>query len=440
MCADTVAASETFSFTTGPLTDRTAPSVETSIPAPGEIRAVQTIVVVFSEEMDPLTLTTASFQVSGVTGTVFCSGRTASFIPVSPLGASRTYTVTITSAAKDLAGNALAAAHSFSFQTAASPDIVTPAVALASPIQGETGVGINRGIHVTFSEPIDPLSITTATFRVAGETGYVSYDPVTRIATFRPRGTLRTSTLETVTISRDVKDLSGNAMAAPFSFSFTSHSTTVATIPALGSAGGFAALGGTAVAANGTASAINGDLGVSPGVVLTGFYGTAANEGPSTVNGTVFQGVAVANSAQAAATAAAADIAARTADTILTGTSLAGLTLTPGVFVETGHATLTSGTLTLDARGNADAFFIFNISGNLTTSGGVRVELVNGADAGRVFWRVGGSATLGTGTTWRGTILSLNSIGMTGSTLTRGRALASSGSIALTDSSHISRP
>jgi hypothetical protein len=445
MSGDSFAANETFAFTTGSIADRTRPSVETALPAPGETAAAGAITVIFSEEMNPWSVTAATFRVSSVAsgnvvGTVYCSGRTAVFYPVTPLSAATQYTATVTTGAKDLGGNALASDFTFVFGTPSAADTTMPTIARAVPDTGLTAVRINRGIHITFSEPMDPMTINTATFQVAGETGLVTYDPVNRIASFTPFGALRASTLESVTITRGVRDLSGNAPAAVYRLTFTTGTTTESAPPNLGAAGGFAILAGTFASATGIASAVHGDLGASPGTVMTGFFGTTSNEGPSTVNGTTFQGVGVSANAQTDFTIAYTDLSTRTADTVLTGIDLAGLTLTPGVFSYAAGAALTNGVVTLDAAGNAGATFVFRVAGDLTTSGAVRVNLVNGADPGRVFWAVGGSATLGSGARFLGSILAANNIALNATTLSRGRALASTGNVTIADSSLVNRP
>jgi hypothetical protein len=445
LSGDSFPAAETFAFTTGSITDRTRPSVETAVPAPGETASAGLITVVFSEEMNPATVTTATFRVTGagggaITGIVYCSGRTAVFYPVTALSASTQYTVTVTTGAKDLSGNALPSDFTFSFWTAAAADSTLPTVARAVPDTGLTAVRINRGIHITFSEAMDPMTINTATFQIVGETGFVTYDPVNRIASFTPFGTLRASTLESVTITRGVRDLSGNAIATQYRLTFRTDTATESAPPNLGAAAGFGVLAGTFASATGTASAIHGDFGTSPGTVMTGFFGTTANEGPTTVNGSVFQGVAVAANAQTDFTNAYNDLASRSADTVLSGIDLAGLTLTPGVFSYAAGAALTNGVVTLDAAGNAGGLFIFRIAGDLTTTGSVRVHLVNGADPSRVFWQVGGSATLGSGAKFVGSILAQNNITLNATTLSRGRALASTGNVTISDSTLVFRP
>jgi hypothetical protein len=200
--------------------------------------------------------------------------------------------------------------------------------------------------------------------------------------------------------------------------------------PTLGSAVRFAVLGGSTVTSTGP-SAITGDVGVSPGTAITGFP-------PATVNGTIHAGGAVAAQAQVDATIAYNALAGAACTTVMTGQDLGGLTLTPGVYCFATSAQLT-GTLTLEALGNHNAVFIFKIGSTLTTASNSAVNLRNGADACRVFWQVGSSATLGTTTAFSGTILALASITMNSGASLSGRAIARTGAVTL-DSNVVGNP
>ncbi|MDO8348947.1 MAG: ice-binding family protein, partial [Planctomycetota bacterium] len=200
--------------------------------------------------------------------------------------------------------------------------------------------------------------------------------------------------------------------------------------PTLGSAVRFAVLGGSTVTNIGP-SAITGDVGVSPGTAITGFP-------PATVTGTIHAGGAVAAQAQADATIAYNALVGAACTTVMTGQDLGGLTLTPGVYCFATSAQLT-GTLTLEALGNANAVFIFQIGSTLTTAPNSAVNLSNGADACRVFWQVGSSATLGTTTAFAGTIIALTSVTMNTGASMSGRAIARTGAVTL-DSNVIGNP
>jgi hypothetical protein len=191
----------------------------------------------------------------------------------------------------------------------------------------------------------------------------------------------------------------------------------------LGTANPFGVLAGSAVTNTGP-SIINGDLGVWPSASITGFP-------PGIVNGTIYMADTVAMQAQNDLTTAYNFAAGQACDTSLTGQNLGGLTLTPGVYCFSSSADLT-GTLTLDAQGNPNAVFLFQIASTLTTASASSVLFTNGGQGGNVFWQIGSSATLGTTTSFAGDILALTSITLdTGATIPCGRALAQNGAVTM---------
>jgi len=193
--------------------------------------------------------------------------------------------------------------------------------------------------------------------------------------------------------------------------------------PVLGSAQTFAVLGGSTVTNTG-ATTITGDLGVDPGLAVTGFP-------PGIVmGGAVHAGDALALQAQTDVTAAYGVLASEACSQDLTGKDLGGLTLTPGVYCFSSSAQLT-GSLTLDAQGHADAVFVFKIVSTLTSASNASVNVINGGGDCGVFWQVGSSATLGTGTSFVGSILALTSISITTGATISGRALARNGAVTM---------
>ncbi|GAA1141255.1 hypothetical protein GCM10009672_09420 [Nesterenkonia lutea] len=169
---------------------------------------------------------------------------------------------------------------------------------------------------------------------------------------------------------------------------------------------------------------MSGDLGVSPGTAITGFP-------PGTYGGSLNAGNAVAAQAQSDVTTAYDNLVglAPTTDEDFTG-DLVGRTLVGGVYSSSSSMSL-SGTLTLDGQGDPDSVFVFQAGSSLTTGSASSVSLVNGAQACNVYWQVGSSATLGTGTSFVGSILALTSISVTSGTQVQGRALARNGSVTL---------
>ena len=203
----------------------------------------------------------------------------------------------------------------------------------------------------------------------------------------------------------------------------------VETSVALGSAGNFAVLAGSTVTSTG-GTTVAGDLGVWAGTAVTGFAGIPPG-GPGTVNGAIHAGDPVAQTAQGDLTTAYNDAAGRTlAPVDVANADLGGRTLAPGLYKSSGTLAIT-GNLTLDAQGDPNAVFIFQIASSLNTAAGSQVILSGGANAANIYWQVGSSATVGTTTVFKGNILADQSISLaTGATLD-GRALARIGAVTL---------
>jgi hypothetical protein len=193
----------------------------------------------------------------------------------------------------------------------------------------------------------------------------------------------------------------------------------------LGTAQPFVLLAGS-TATNTGPSVLNGNLGVSPGTALVGF-GL-----PAVVNGATHAADGVAAQAQldltTAYNVAAGQPVAPAAD--LTGTDLGNRVLTAGAYRFTSSAQLT-GPLTLDAAGDPNAQFVFEIASTLTTASASSVVLVNGANPCNVYWQVGSSATLGTTTAFQGNLMALASISLNNGATVIGRLLARNGQVSL---------
>jgi hypothetical protein len=192
----------------------------------------------------------------------------------------------------------------------------------------------------------------------------------------------------------------------------------------LGSASPFAVLAGTTITST-NGGTINGNVGLSPG--------TAFDRGvpPVIVNGAIRLGDPIAAQAQLDLTTAFNDAAGRPSG-IPTAGELGGQTLTPGLYTSGSSFGISSGDLTLDAQGNPNAVWIFQMpSSTLTVVTDRKVILKNGAQARNIFWQVGSSATLGVNSVFKGNILAFASITvMTGARLD-GRALARGGAVTL---------
>ena len=227
-------------FTTGATLDTTAPMVTGTLNANGATNVpINTkVTAMFSEWMDPLTITTATFTLrqgaTPIPGTVTYTGASAIFTPASHLAANSTYTATITTGAKSAEGNALASDFAWSWTTTADAgaDTIPPTVTGTIHTNGATNVPVNTKIGATFSEGMDPLTITSATFTlketVTGTAvqGIVSYSGVS--AVFIPLSNLAPGIRYTVTVkggASGAKSLEGNALASDFVINWTTSTT-----------------------------------------------------------------------------------------------------------------------------------------------------------------------------------------------------------------------
>jgi hypothetical protein len=188
----------------------------------------------------------------------------------------------------------------------------------------------------------------------------------------------------------------------------------------LGTAASFSVLGGSTVTNTGPTTMF-GSLGLSPGSSVTG---------APQVLGETHVDDAVSIGAKNALTTAYNDAASRPANGSA-GTDLSGQVFLPGVRTASSSLLLSSGSVTLDAQGNPNAVFIFQIASTLITGSNTSVQLINGAQACNVFWQVGSSATLGTGTRFAGTIMALATITANTAATIHGRLLASTGAVNL---------
>jgi uncharacterized repeat protein (TIGR01451 family) len=192
---------------------------------------------------------------------------------------------------------------------------------------------------------------------------------------------------------------------------------------ALRSAGTFTVLAGSTVTNTGFTTVV-GDVGLSPGSAVTGFPPGTVTGGAIHVN----DGPAV--SAQADLSTAYLDALGRSVAPVTVSGDLSGQTLPPGLYKSTSSLGI-AGVLTLDGQGNANSVFIFQIASSLTTGTGSQVVLIGNANPANIFWQVGSSATLGTYSSFSGTILAYQSITLTTGATLNGRALAEIGAVTL---------
>jgi len=405
------------------------------------------VTVTFSEAMNPATINATTFTLTGpalaaVAGVVSydVASETATFSPSASLALNTLYTATVTTGAQDTFANAMATNFVWTFTTGNTACLAgPPTVVSMAPPNGTAGVCPNTVAVAAFSEAMNPSTISAMTFTLTGPaaaavTGQVVYDAPDYVATFTPASNLALNTTYTATITTGAQDLMGNALAVDATWSFTTAIAACQTsqVP-LGSAATFDVLAGSTVTNTGPTVITGGNLGLSPGSAVTGFP-------PGTLVLPAVMQVTDPAAAQGQLDLTTAYIytAGLPGGASLPG-DLSGLTFAPGLYKTSSTVMLSAGNVTLDAQGNANAVFIFQVGSTLTTIGSTQVVLAGGAQAKNVFWQVSSSATLGTNSTFQGTIMTLQSITLdTGATL-NGRALARNAAVAL-DSNPITAP
>ncbi len=449
-----------------PHQDTTKPRVTAEVPldhATSVAINTKAITAAFSEAMLASTITaTGTFTLAcpagtPVTGTVTYleAGNLATLtLPSTPnLPPSTVCTATITTAATDLAGNQLAgnqadlpAASNFvwSFTTGTGIDNVAPTVTLTVPADGATDVAINSSVNATFSKAMNPATMIPANFTVKETVlgtvvnGRVAYDVQNFIATFSPSADLRSNIEYTATITTAATDVAGNALVVPAvnglpvpnPWTFTTGKGLAPRISPLGTASTYGIMATSAITSTGN-SVINGDVSLDPGTSRTGFP-------PGVINGTYHN-----NDAESAKAKVDLLVAYNLFKSMAPGTTISAAGdlgalypngIPPGTYTS-GSTMYVSTPLVLDAGGNADAVWVFQIGSSLTT--GASVSLANGAQDKNVFWVPTEDATIGVGTIFYGTIVSGRDVtAVTGATI-NGRILAGAigaGTVALQNS------
>ncbi|MBT1072404.1 Ig-like domain-containing protein [Pelotalea chapellei] len=234
--------------------DTTAPTVTSTEPAnnAGNVPLNRKITATFSEAMDSATITTTTFTLTGpgaaaVAGTVSYTGATAVFSPAINLLSNTAYTASITTGAKDLAGNALVNKYDWKFTTGTDLDNTAPTVTSTGVVNGATGLPVNRTSTAVFSEAMDPATINSTTYTVTTGSpatpvaGTVTYTGTT--ATFTPAANLAANTAYTSTITTGAKDLAGKPMASSYSWSWTTGTTLDTLAPTVIATGAYGATG-----------------------------------------------------------------------------------------------------------------------------------------------------------------------------------------------------
>lgn len=417
------------------------------------------VTVTFNTPLNPATVTQEALTVlaPGETGgrvsetkvfgamTYNAETFTIQFVPATKLKRNTTYTGTVATSVKDPLGNALQTPYIWTFSTSAGPTVTS-----TNPANLATSVPLSSSINAVFSEPMNGSTITTSSFVVttAGNqvAGTVSYVGTT--ATFTPTGNLLSGSTYTATITSSVANQAGTPLQANYQWTFTTNPPLGPVGVNLKSVERFGIIAGVGVSNNAGFSEIrNLDVGISPGVrsSITGFPPAII------VNGDMFASDDPAPAGVAAMLTQAkqdltdaylfAEGATSPAPATVAG-DLGGTTLAPGIYKSTSTLMVQSGNLTLDAQGDANAVWIFQIASDFTTVGGAggNIILSGGAQARNVYWQVGSSATIGDNTSFKGNVLALTSITMNANAVAVGRMLARNGSVVMTSTNIIERP
>jgi hypothetical protein len=397
------------------------PVVESTNPIDGAsgVPLNQIVTATFNEEINPATINSSSFIITAagapVAGTVTLSGAIATFTPTSLFTANTLYTARITTLAKDVAGNALQTDFVWTFTTG-----LLPIVFSTDPTPNATGVALNKVIRATFNMPMNPLTLSTTTFTVKQGTttllGTISYSGST--VSFTPSSQLEGNKVYTATITTGAKNVAGTALVSNYVWNFTTVIPVIGTPPPTSTSNLFFGIfGGNAGITNqGLFTVVNGNIGTTAAStlvtgfkeVLTGDVYTVTTLHSGLVMNEIFAAAPAPGNATKAATALAGLNAARDAYLSISPASmpggtdpgdgeLGGLTLAPGVYKSnSGTFDITNGDLTLDAKGDANAIFVFQTASALTVgdSAPSSVKLINGALAKNVYWYVGSSAVI----------------------------------------------
>ena len=525
-----------WTFTTAAVPVPVVPTVISTIPVtPSTVAPIvaedvtvplnQAISADFSVPMNPSTITaitpptfTLTYLVAGVPTPVaglvaYASvGNQLVFLPAANLLASTTYTATITTAAQSLTGTPLASNYSWIFATAAAVSSTGPELVLSVP--GDTAVGVeatgvalNQAISATFSEAMNPLNLTNATYQLYTGNNVVTgtpiqatitYDPINFIATLTPTNPLAPTTYYTAVVTTGATDLAGNPLGStptsPYTNPWIFETGAAAVLPpvVLGPTivpfGGFA--GSAGMTNTGLTTVINGDSGTTAtgyssytgfhdnsvllgGVAECTYTETTAPPATGLVTGTIYSPL-VSTSTFCPLEGTAADIAVATealAEATTAYITLQGLpggmdftthslvyggggpgelgnsTLAPGIYKSApGSYGITIGDLTLDAQGDPNAYWVFQMASTLTVGQAAvprSVILINGAKASNVFWAVGSDVThlnMAGGGTFDGTVIAngaagiaVSTVGNTTITTINGRLISLNASTTLVD-------
>src|SRR6202011_3944656 len=355
------------------------PMVVSVTPANGAtaVPVASLLTATFNKAMNPTTLNTSTFAVTGpagasVTGTVTYSGTTATFTPATLLAANSMYTATISTSVTDAIGTALANNFVWSFTTGTIPTVIS-----TNPVNGAINIPINRKITATFSEAMNPATVTAAgvfslTVTTGGAVvpGTATFVTANNTVIFSPTANLLPNTQYTATISTAAKSAAGNGLAAHYVFSFTTGATADVTAPTIIST--VPASAAINVPTNQTITVTFSKPMDPSTIVASGTFTVAvAGVGGAAVAGTVsYTGTTATFKPNANLTASAQFTAKITnAAKDLSGNALAaGAAPNPWNFTTGAGPNTTAPTITLTSPANADTGVVLNKTVNATFS------------------------------------------------------------------------
>lgn len=322
---------------------------------------------------------------------------------------------------------------------------VCPVVVSVNPVNGAKNIPFNQVITVKFNEKMNPATINQETFTLHGATaveGAINYSDSS--ATFTPASRLLPNTTYTGRISTLVRDATGNAIQSDYVWTFS----TAAFFVDLQSAARFGIIAATGVINIAGQSEIhNLDVGLSPGfrnaivgfppaILVNGALYAANDQLPTGIPAMLITAKKELSDAYLHA-----ESLVFPASTTLSG-DIGGRVLAPGIYKSSSSLLIQSGDLTLDAQGDPNAVWVFQIESGLTTIGGAGGSLIltGGANANNIIWQVGSSAVIGDFTSFKGNVLANTSITMNAGATTVGRMLAMNGAVVLTSNNKIQKP
>lgn len=409
------------------------------------------VTATFNIPMTSATLVAANFTVMNgavpVVGIVTYTAPTVTFNPNADLLPGVTYSVMLSSAIRSALGVPLMTPYVWTFTTLAPP---APTVISTNPVDLATNVALDSDISVLFSQTMDAATLTTSSFtlKLGAATVAGTVNTVGATSTFNPTGNLLSGETYTATITTTAENSQGVALASQFVWTFDTAAPLGPQPVILNSVAAYGIIAGVGVRNDAGFSVIRDmNVGISPGVrsSITGFPpATVVNGAIHASDDLVPTGIAAVLLAakqhlvEAYLFAEGATFPAPQSADVDQG----GLTLAPGIYKASTSLLIQNGDLTLDAQGDANAVWIFQVGSALTTVGGAggNIILAGGAQAKNIYWQVGSSATIGDNTIFKGNVLALSDITMNSGAVAEGRMLARNGTVVMTSTNTITKP